>query len=160
MNTPAAKKHFTVEQANQSLPLVRAIVKDIVDLYQDLEERGARLARIRQQSGFSARNEESVYSEELADVESALEKDKQKLYAFVDELNELGIEFKDPVKGLVDFPAMMDGREVLLCWHLGEDDVSHWHELDAGFAGRQSLLEGSFTAGSPQSESPEKDGDD
>jgi hypothetical protein len=44
---------------------------------------------------------------------------------------------------LVDFRALMEGREVYLCWLLGEEEVTHWHELDAGFAGRQSLLAGS-----------------
>ena len=48
------------------------------------------------------------------------------------------IEMKDLSQGLVDFPAEMEGRRVYLCWMLGEDSVNHWHELDAGYAGRQS----------------------
>ena len=51
-----------------------------------------------------------------------------------------GIELKDYFTGLIDFPCRMDGREVYLCWRLGEPEVGHWHELDAGFAGRQKLL--------------------
>ena len=56
------------------------------------------------------------------------------------ELKNLGIELKDYDTGLIDFLCWMDGREVYLCWRLGESEVSHWHEIDAGFAGRQRLL--------------------
>ncbi len=55
------------------------------------------------------------------------------------ELRKLGVELKDYFTGLIDFPCWMDGREVYLCWQLGEPEVAHWHELDAGFAGRQKL---------------------
>ena len=51
----------------------------------------------------------------------------------------VGVELKDPFSGLVDFPAWRHGHEVYLCWRLGEPDVAHWHELDAGFAGRRPL---------------------
>jgi hypothetical protein len=55
------------------------------------------------------------------------------------ELRQLGIELKDHYIGLIDFPCRLNGREVYLCWRLGEADVAFWHELDAGFAGRQKL---------------------
>src|SRR5258708_36801295 len=51
------------------------------------------------------------------------------------ELENLGVELKDPNTGLVDFPAMMDGHEVYLCWRLGESKVAFWHEIEAGFPG-------------------------
>ncbi len=62
---------------------------------------------------------------------------------FGDELRRLGVELKDPVAGLVDFLTQIDGREAYLCWKLGEGEIAFWHELNAGFGGRQSLLEGS-----------------
>ena len=58
---------------------------------------------------------------------------------FIDELQGLGIELKDPNVGLIDFPAMLEGRVVYLCWRLGEGEISHWHELESGFAGRQPV---------------------
>ena len=61
----------------------------------------------------------------------------------------LGVEPKGAVDGLVDFPSMMDGRIVFLCWKLGEAEVTHWHELDAGFSGRQSLVAGSVADDEP-----------
>lgn len=136
------KKYFTPEQANQRLPLVRAIVGDIVALFRDVHDRRERLARIRQlPGGASGRSEESLYSEELRHVEEEIDKDIDRLNEFADELGSLGVELKDPIAGLVDFPAKLDGRDVYLCWKMGEDDVAWWHELDAGFQGRQSLYE-------------------
>ena len=55
-------------------------------------------------------------------------------------LAEQGIEVKDLNQGLIDFPHLRRGRVVYLCWRLGEGDIAYWHELDAGFAGRQELL--------------------
>jgi hypothetical protein len=67
-----------------------------------------------------------------------MELQEEKLASYINELTKLGVELKGP-DGLCDFPSIMDGREVCLCWRLGEPEVMHWHELDAGFAGRQPL---------------------
>jgi len=144
MNAAAKKQFFTVEEANQRLPLVRAIVEDIVKLYTDVHDRRERLARIRQLPGSSARNDASMHGEELQQIEEELDKDISRLEDFVNELKELGAELKDPISGLIDFRTIMDDREVYLCWRLGEDEIGFWHELDAGVQGRQSLLETSI----------------
>jgi hypothetical protein len=132
------RKLFTVEEANQRLPLVRAIVQDIVSLNRDIEDRRQRLNLVRKLRGNSPPGR--LYSDELDQVESDLRSDERRLAAFIVELQELGVEFKDPVRGLVDFPAMLDDRVVFLCWQLGEPEVHFWHEVDAGFSGRQSLM--------------------
>jgi hypothetical protein len=132
------RKLFTVEEANQRLPLVRAIVQDIVDLNRDIEGRRERLTLVRKLRGNSSPGQ--LYSDELDQVETDLRDDERRLAAFIVELQELGVEFKDPVRGLVDFPAMLDDHVVYLCWQLGEPEVHFWHELDAGFTGRQSLM--------------------
>jgi hypothetical protein len=54
-------------------------------------------------------------------------------------LEEAGIMIRDIDRGLIDFPAIRDEREVYLCWELGEDEITHWHELDSGYRGRQPL---------------------
>jgi hypothetical protein len=54
-------------------------------------------------------------------------------------LQEAGIVIRDIDRGLIDFPAIRQGREVYLCWELGEDRVAHWHELEGGYGGRQPL---------------------
>lgn len=64
----------------------------------------------------------------------------REIEALLRELGELGAEVKDPDRGLVDFRASMRGREVYLCWELGEPDhIAYWHELAAGFAGRKII---------------------
>jgi len=63
----------------------------------------------------------------------------REIEALLREVAELGIEVKDPERGLIDFRSKMRGREVYLCWKLDEDKVSWWHDMDAGFAGRQPL---------------------
>lgn len=135
-----SEKYFTVEEANRMLPLVSRIVGDIVELFVAVHERRDRLRRIRQAPGASTRDEDSPHSEELRQIEDEIDKDIRRVEGFVDELRQLNVELKDPVTGLVDFRALMDGRAVYLCWKLGEEEVAHWHEIDAGFSGRQPLL--------------------
>ena len=134
-------KLFTVEQANAALPLVRAIVKDLAELSREVIERRDRLAML--QAGRVGQGQDA-YSEELTQVEQELEKDAERLQEYVEELRQLGVEPKSGPEGLVDFPSMMDGRVVYLCWKLGEPEVMHWHELDAGFRGRQPLTPQTF----------------
>ncbi len=153
MNAAANKKtFFTVDEANQRLPLVRAIVDDIVHLYRDVHDRRERLAKMRQRSGSVQRDKDNVYSEEVQQIEEELEKDIVRVDEFVDELRELGVILQDPIVGLIDFPTLIDGREAYLCWRLGEEEIGFWHEIDAGFQGRQSLLEKSFSGDSSDEE--------
>jgi hypothetical protein len=131
-----------VEQANAALPLVRAIASDLADLTREVIERRERLSLLR--NGRHAERQDA-YSAELAQIEDELEKDALRLQEYIGELRALGVEPKNGLEGLVDFPSMMDGRPVYLCWKLGEPEVLHWHELDAGFQGRQPLVAGSVS---------------
>jgi hypothetical protein len=130
---------FTLDQANATLPLVRAIAGDLVELSRDVIERRQRLDLLSSGRDFEAGD---PYDDELAHIEKELEKDAVKLQEFVSELRQLGVEPKSGPEGLVDFPALMDGRLVYLCWRYGEPEILYWHELDSGFAGRQSLTAG------------------
>ena len=59
---------------------------------------------------------------------------------YTTEIHDLGVEIKDPTRGLIDFPSMRSDRVVLLCWQIGDgDQIEWWHETEAGFAGRQKL---------------------
>lgn len=136
----APRTLFTVASANKALPLVRAIVQDIVDLYGNVREREQRLNGMRRGSTGKAQHDDP-YNEEVEQIRTELEKDVEKLEGFVEELAELGVEFKDPVMGLVDFPGTLNGQEVYLCWKLGETAVEFWHTHDAGFQGRQPIKE-------------------
>src|SRR3954470_19297008 len=124
---------FTVEQANKTLPLVRKIVEDVVQQHRRWRETILELDLV----ASSARPEEPAgRAEELERQALALAKE---LDGYQRELEDLGIQLKDRRLGLVDFPSDMGGRTVLLCWRLGEPEVQFWHEVDAGYAGRQPL---------------------
>lgn len=121
-------RHFTVEQAN-------ALIERLEPLLHEL--RGAR-----------DRLTESEQHELLGDAapgNGGGEPGRRVGEAFLEvrklllTLQEAGIVIRDIDRGLVDFPAIRDGDEVYLCWELGEERVSHWHELEAGYGGRQPL---------------------
>jgi hypothetical protein len=131
------RKFFTVAQVNAMLPLVRAIVTDLVALTRDVIERRERLAHLMQDREADEPND--LYRQELIQVEEQMHRDGHRLRELVDELRALGAEPKDGAMGLVDFPTMRDGRTVCLCWKLDEPEVLFWHEWDAGFGGRQPL---------------------
>jgi len=137
------KRFFTVEEANAALPLVRAICTDLSTLCRNLIDRRERLATL-----LAGRKDgrDDMYREELVQVEQELERDSHRIEEYVQELRDLGIEPKNAIEGLVDFPSKMDDRVVLLCWKLDEPEVLFWHELEDGFEGRQLLVVGSAAA--------------
>ncbi len=142
------EKLFTVEKANAMLPLVRAIASDLAELSRDVIDRRQRLSQLMaHDEEEDQRDPSDPYKSELVQIQDELEKDARRLQEYVDELRQLGVEPKSAPQGLVDFPALMDDRRVYLCWKLGEPEVLYWHELDAGFPGRQPLAAG--TAAQP-----------
>jgi hypothetical protein len=129
-------KIFSVKEANAALPLVRVIVADLARVSREVMERRHRLSVLLNRRGPEVRD---PYAEELAQIQEELDKDVDRLQEFVAELRQLGVEPKSAAEGLVDFPAIIDGRMVYLCWKLGEPEVQFWHETTAGFQGRQPL---------------------
>ena len=121
----------------EARPLVRAIVTDIVRSFQTVDELRQRLSAIAHR-GARKPSADDPYAEELAQTRGELENEETRLREFIDELEKLGVELKGP-DGLCDFPSMIEGRPVYLCWRLGEPQVSYWHELNTGFSGRQPL---------------------
>lgn len=158
VNAPAERKLFTIDEANATLPLVRAIVEDLARLSRDVLERRERLSAM---PGSHEREGHDPYSEEMAQIQDELERDTEELKGYVEELRALGVEPKNGLDGIVDFPAQMEGRIVYLCWKLGEPEVLHWHELDAGFMGRHPLAAGSHAPGAAASDGNDlEDGSD
>lgn len=143
---PTQRKVFTLQQANATLPLVRAIVGDLVELSREVFERRHRLALLfegRQRDAFGP------YRDELAQIEEDLDRDTARLQEYAEELEQLGVELRSATEGLIDFPAIIEDRLVFLCWKLGEPEVGFWHELDAGYQGRQPLSRSRLPGGLP-----------
>lgn len=131
-----ARRNFSASEANACLPLVRAIVADLVRLSREVMERRQRLAVL---NADRPKQRRDLYQEEVAQIEEELTKDAQQLQEYVQELEQLGVEPKSATEGLVDFPTVINGRPAYLCWKYDEAEVLFWHELDAGFQGRQPL---------------------
>jgi hypothetical protein len=98
------------------------------------------------------RPSDDLYAEELEQSQNELEVEEEKLQGYVDELRNLGVELKSDEIGLCDFRSVKDGREIYLCWKLGEPEVMYWHELDAGFAGRRRIRPAESAAQVPAAE--------
>jgi hypothetical protein len=130
------KKYWTVAEANAALPLVQAVVRDIMRLAPDLRDRYERLRRL---LPSQAGQIDESHWEEVNQLQNQLERYQDQMNEYLSELAQLGVELKDPFTGLLDFRCWMDNREVYLCWRHGEPEVAFWHELDAGFAGRQKI---------------------
>lgn len=132
-------KHFTLEEANRTLPLVRMIVRDIVELHADVQQRRQRLQQLLHEPDSEAKG--GLSTEDVEEMERELDADLERLQGFIDELAGIGAELKDAASGLVDFPTLIDDREAYLCWKPGEDTIGFWHDLQSGFAGRQPIPE-------------------
>ena len=124
---------FTVEEANRTLPLVSRIVDDLVRDHRIWEDkvREFELATV----GSSPEHPDAIA--EL--LQSEAQRLAREIEGYIAELNDLGVIVKAMDTGLVDFRGQMDGRDVYYCWKLGEESVMYWHEIDAGFVGRQRL---------------------
>ncbi len=129
-------KLFTITEANASLPLVRAITRDLVQASRELLDRRERVQQLMSGRRLASGN---LYDEELAQIEEQLDQDAHRVQEYIDELQELGVEPRSAIDGLVDFPARLHDRMVYLCWKLGEERVQYWHEIDRGFSSRKPL---------------------
>jgi len=117
-----ATRYFTPEEAHRTLPLVRKIVEDIINTSREIR----------------------LLTE---DKDGVIESDPQvrkllnELNGFMAELEEIGCFYKDWnfSIGLVDFPAIINGQEVFLCWRTDEDSIQYYHEIEAGYAGRKLI---------------------
>ena len=124
-----ATKRFTRTEAHKALPLVTSIVRDIVELHADLEQRRERLGELRvSRKGPRQRPETDPYEEEFRQMEDDLATDDGRLRGYCDELSKLGVELKDAKAGTVEFPSVGLGH---LVWRLGEADVQEVYTTGA-----------------------------
>ena len=133
-------RYFTLESANRTLPLVRRIAEDIRALYPTLRERVEEFQRVSIDTATEA---------QLSELRSRIDEVARQINACLAELDQIGCVFKGFEEGLIDFYTWHDGRPVFLCWKVGEDRITHWHEVETGYAGRQPVFPGMQTLDSP-----------
>lgn len=128
-------KYFTVEEANRALPYVSRVVEDVVAEYERWRDRIERYEVL----AAKGRSEDGESEEQVA-LQQEVDEIAHRINDYIDELTAVGCVFKGFEGGLVDFYGKLDGRDIFLCWRLGEPEIRYWHELDAGFVGRQELV--------------------
>src|SRR6188472_4046254 len=130
------RRYFTPAEANALLEQVRPAAERLVEHRKAFSETAARRAQL---TSHVAGNGGDLDPGEVREDAEQMEQEAEAVAAAVEELNSLGVVVKDLDRGLVDFPALRQGEEVLLCWQVGEGEVAYWHGLEEGFAGRKPL---------------------
>jgi len=121
-------KHYTLCEARDLLPMVKVWLDRLFEIQLQLVETEPKLEELLKQGRDIGGSEVNLCVRLRLEFTDILE-----------EFQEADVQIKDLEKGLIDFPAWMEGREVFLCWHKGEEDIGFWHEIDEGFEGRQKI---------------------
>ena len=122
------KKHYTRDQARALLPQIRQWLKQLSALRRKLSECDQRLASLTAGGNDVGGETVNRWVRVAADVKATLA-----------EFQRREIQIKELDRGLIDFPAILDGKEVFLCWEQDEEDIEFWHDLHSGYAGRERL---------------------
>ncbi len=129
---------FSVQSATLMLPLIQRIVLDLITLAKELKQQAAQirgLERLPKPTNLIA------FAEELAAIKESFSTDRQRLESCQRELLSLGVKIDSLEDGIIDFPAMIDRRPVMLCWKVGEPKVTHWHGAEEGFSQRSEIID-------------------
>ena len=127
--------YFTREEAEALLPQISVVLRNIQESRGKMQQSEEELGALRLQAMENGHH----LHERMMDLQKELARHIQTLQMLNSELKEFGCELKDADSGLIDFLSLRNGREIYLCWRLGEERINFWHYLDAGFAGRQPL---------------------
>lgn len=132
MSEPEAERlyqrHFTAAEANRMLPTLKPLLRRLRDSKEELTDEESHRVLSEAATGNGGGEPGSRVGVAFLEVRRLL-----------GALEQAGVVIKDIDRGLIDFPAVLDGREVFLCWELREDEVAYWHDLEAGYRGRQPL---------------------
>ena len=134
-----AERTFTLEEAQGLLPVLESLLRTAIDGKKLIESVDAELQETAHRVFVNGGTFLNVVH--LARRKAEREKAIQRVKDAVAEIDAIGVQIKDLDIGLLDFPCVVDGRTVLLCWKLGEKGISHWHRPSEGFAGRKPIDE-------------------
>ena len=124
-------RYYTVAEANQALPRLRTLTTELRRIYQRILELRPQIQSVLNKSRAGAGN---AASGEMAMAFMRFDE-------IVEQIEQVGAELKDPATGLCDFLGLHEGRDIYLCWRLGEEQIEWWHDLHTGFAGRRHVSE-------------------
>ena len=122
-------RYFTLQEANAALAVIRPLMDEIQTIRRVILTRRPDIWPVVERAAGNGGSQAA----------SKLVKEFERLDALVHQIQDMGTLFKDINLGLLDFPAFKEGREVYLCWKYGEEQIAFWHEIEAGYAGRQSI---------------------
>ncbi len=128
-------KYFTREEAEALLPQIEPLLRNLQERHQALSPLREELEALHQRmrgNGYGLHEQLERLNSQYASAIEGVNRLIRRIKGF-------GCQIKDPAVGLIDFPALRDGREILLCWRLGEEGIHWWHETNTGFMGRQPL---------------------
>jgi len=122
-------QYFTLPEANQALLSIRPWMEEIQSIRGEILAHQPDIWSVMEKSAGNGGNP----------TLSRMVKTFDRLDELIHSVQDMGAIIKDVNTGLLDFPALKDGREVYLCWKYGEEDIAFWHEIEDGFSGRQSI---------------------
>ncbi len=121
-------KHYTLQEARELLPRVRAWLDELSEFQERLEGLDRRVNQLVAEGDDVGGPSVNQLVRTLADCKEVLDRFRSR-----------EIQIKDISRGLIDFPSLRGGREVFLCWEKDEEDIEYWHDLESGYAGRERL---------------------
>jgi hypothetical protein len=133
---PMAPRYFTLDEANDAVEELRPVVERMVEHRRRFLVAQQQRGELTEQAGS---NGGDLTPTEFEEVEEELELQASALAGCIEQLQAAGALVKDLDQGLLDFPSLREGEEILLCWHLGEDEIGYFHGTDEGFIGRKPL---------------------
>ena len=134
-----AQRTFTLPEAQVLLPVLKSLLKQAIDGKKLIETIDAEFQELAQRIFLSGGL--LVEIGRAAARRAEREKTVQRIKDVVAEIDATGVQVKDLDMGLLDFPCVVDGRTILLCWKFGEEKITHWHSVEEGYAGRKPIDE-------------------
>lgn len=122
-------EYFTLQEANEALKIIRPLMEEVQAIRKTILASQPEAWPAIEKSAGNGGNR----------ALSRMVQDFEKLDSLIHQIQDAGAQIKDINTGLLDFSALRNGREVFLCWQYGEEDIAFWHEVDAGYAGRQPI---------------------
>jgi hypothetical protein len=134
---PVTQRTFSLDEAHALLPVLESLLRRGIEAKKQVEEIEAEFQELNHRIFLAGGSEIDVvnYGRRRAQSDKALQQVKDCLA----EIESTGVQVKDMDTGLLDFPCVVEGETILLCWKLGEERITHWHGFEEGFAGRKPI---------------------